>query len=64
LGTLAAFGVNLQFLSALILVPVAGIGHVVGLKAHEYMLKNDSHFRKILGVILIGISVIGLGSLL
>ena len=64
LGTLAAFGVDLQFLSALILVTVAGIGHVAGLKAHEYMLKNDSYFRQILGVILIGISAVGLGSLI
>lgn len=64
LATLAAFGVDLQFLSALILIPVAGFGHVFGLKAHEYMLKNDRLFRRILGAILIGISAVGLGSLI
>ena len=64
LGTLAAFDVDLQFLSAIILVPVSGIGHFFGLQAHEYMLKNDMLFRRILGVILIGISVIGLSSLI
>jgi len=63
LGTLAAFDVALQFPSAIILIPVSGIGHFFGLRAHEYMLKNDMLFRRILGVILIGISVIGLMSL-
>jgi hypothetical protein len=64
LATLAAFDVDLQFLSAIVLIPVAGIGHFFGLQAHEYMLKNDMLFRRILGVILIGISIIGLGSLI
>ena len=63
LGTLAAFDVDLQFLSAAFLIPVAGIGHFFGLRAHEYMLKNDMLFRRIMGVILIGISIIGLVSL-
>lgn len=64
LGTLAAFDVDLQFLSAVILVPVSGIGHFFGLRAHEYMLKNDMLFRRILGFILIAISVVGLASLI
>jgi len=63
LVTLAVFGADLQFLSAIMLLPVAGIGHVVGLKAHEKMLNHDRVFRRILGVILIGISVVGLSSL-
>jgi hypothetical protein len=63
LGTLAAFDVDLQFLSAAFLIPVAGIGHFFGLQAHEYMLKNDMLFRRIMGVILISISIIGLMSL-
>lgn len=60
LGTFAAFDVNLQFASALILVPVVAIGHVIGLKTHEYLLSNDEGFKRILGVVLLLICVLGL----
>jgi len=63
LATLAAFGVDLQVISALLLVPVAGIGHFIGLRAHDYMQRNDQFFKRVLGSILIAISVVGLGSL-
>ncbi len=60
LSTFAAFGVDLQFASALMLVPVVAIGHVLGLRAHEYMLSNDQGFKRVIGVILLLICVLGL----
>ena len=63
LATLAAFGVDLQFVNALIFVPVVAIGHIIGLRAHDYMLEHDAFFKRVLGSILIAISVIGLSSL-
>ena len=63
LVTLAVFGVDLQVVSALLLVPVAGIGHFIGLRAHDYMQQNDRLFKRVLGSILIAISVVGLSSL-
>jgi uncharacterized membrane protein YfcA len=62
--TLAAFAVDLQVLTALLLIPVAGIGHFLGLKAHDYMLQNDKLFKRVLGSVLIIICATGLGSLL
>jgi len=64
LATLAFFGVDLQIVSALMLIPVATIGHVLGLKAHENMLQNDRLFKRVLGSVLIAICIVGLGSLI
>lgn len=61
--TLAAVNVDLHFYSALLLLPVSAIGHVIGLKAHEYILKNDLLFKRIVGGILTIISVLGLLSI-
>lgn len=58
-----AFGVDLQIVSALLLVPVTAIGHFFGLWAHDYMQRNDRLFKRVLGSILIAISAVGLGSL-
>ncbi|MFV2033280.1 MAG: sulfite exporter TauE/SafE family protein, partial [Gammaproteobacteria bacterium] len=58
-----AFGVRLHFGSALLLLPVASIGHIIGLKAHDYVLHNDQQFKRMLGSALILICVIGLTSL-
>lgn len=63
MSTLAAFGVRLHFGSALLLLPVASIGHIIGLKAHDYILHNDQRFKRLLGSALILICVVGLTSL-
>ena len=55
-----ALGVNIQWQTALLLIPVAAIGHVIGLKAHDHIIKNDHLFRRILGVVLVVISTLGL----
>ena len=64
MSTFVAFGIDLHTASALILIPVAGIGHVIGLKAHDYILQNDELFKRIIGAVLIGICVLGFSSLL
>lgn len=63
MGTFAVFEVDLQTLSALLLVPVAAVGHVIGLKAHDYMMQNDQRFKTILGSVLFVICALGFSSL-
>jgi len=60
LSTLSALGINLQWIPALMLLPVAAIGHVIGLRAHEVIMHNERRFRRVIGSGLIIISVIGL----
>ena len=62
--TLYAFGINLQVASAVMLLPIAGIGHFIGLKAHSLILQNDQIFKRVIGGVLIAICSIGLLSLL
>ena len=61
---LAAFvwaGISLNFVAALYLLPFAGIGHFIGLGAHERLLRQDSKkFYRILGSILFCASGVGL----
>lgn len=60
---MAAFiyaGVDLQLTQHLWLLPLAGIGHVLGLKVHGYLVKSDSQiFYRVLGSVLLLISAIG-----
>jgi uncharacterized membrane protein YfcA len=60
MSTFAALGVALQLDSALLLLPVAFIGHVIGLKVHELSLHNDRLFKRMVGGVLMLISVLGL----
>ncbi len=54
-------GVDLQLIHQLWLLPCAFIGHLVGEKAHRYMLKADTAlFFRVLGAVLILVSVVGL----
>ncbi|MEH6447411.1 MAG: hypothetical protein V7765_02020 [Oleispira sp.] len=61
---IAAFvwaGIDLQLIYALMLLPCAGIGHVLGLKVHEQILKAETKmFFRILGSVLLVISGVGL----
>lgn len=61
--TFAVFSVDLQFFSVLILLPAAWIGHLVGLKAHDKILQNDTVFRRVTGVLLMAICIIGFTAL-
>ena len=64
---MAAFvyaGVDLQLIHHLWLLPCAALGHVVGLKFHDYLLRADPRlFYRILGSVLLAISAIGLARL-
>ncbi|HBP41456.1 MAG: TSUP family transporter [Vreelandella alkaliphila] len=54
-------GVDLQLIHQLWLLPCAFIGHLLGEKAHRYMLKADTGlFFRVLGAVLILVSVVGL----
>jgi uncharacterized membrane protein YfcA len=63
MSTFAALGVPLQLDSALWLLPVAAVGHVVGLRVHERILANDQLFKRVIGAVLLLISVLGLWQL-
>ncbi len=56
-----ALDVPLHFTSALLLLPVAGVGHVAGLKAHDFLLQNDVLFKRVIGGFLLLVCLAGLG---
>jgi len=61
---MAAFisaGVDLQLRHQLWLLPAAAVGHVIGLRIHQYLLTTDSsRFMRIIGSVLLLISIVGL----
>lgn len=61
---MAAFvyaGVDLQLVHHLWLLPCAGIGHVMGLRFHDYLMRADPKlFYRVLGCVLLFASGIGL----
>lgn len=65
---LAAFvwaGVDLQLIHHLWLLPCAAIGHVIGLKVHDRMLRAETPvFFQVLGTVLLIVSSIGMVSVL
>ena len=60
MSTFKALGIDIHLLTAIYLLPVAAIGHVIGLKTHELILKNDMEFKRVIGAALIVISLLGL----
>ncbi|MBC8210294.1 MAG: TSUP family transporter [Gammaproteobacteria bacterium] len=64
MSTFVAFGVDLHTGSALLLVPAAAVGHIIGLKTHDYMMHNDALFKRVIGAVLMIICLIGFSSLL
>jgi len=56
-------GIELNLMVALLLLPIGGIGHYIGLKAHDFILQNDEIFKRIVGAVLIVISGLGLYSI-
>ena len=61
--TFVVLSVELHFIEALCLIPVAAIGHVFGLRAHESIIRNDQLFKQWVGVGLVIISLLGLFNL-
>ncbi len=64
LATLAAVGVEMHWQFSVMLLPVAAIGHLIGLKLHDAILKNDRLFKQVTGGTLAVISGFGLWSVL
>lgn len=60
MSTFVALGVTLHWQSSLLLLPAAAIGHVIGLKFHDMILRNDRLFKQIIGGVMAAISVAGL----
>lgn len=60
MSTFIALGVTLHVKAALALLPVAAIGHMLGLKAHEAIMRNDATFKRWVGGGLVIISALGL----
>jgi uncharacterized membrane protein YfcA len=58
--TFAVLGVELNFLTAVVLLPVAAVGHIAGLKTHDMILQNDVIFKRIIGAMLIVVSGLAL----
>lgn len=61
--TFAALGVELNALTSLILLPVAAIGHIIGLKTHDMILRNDVMFKRVIGGMLMLVSGLALYNL-
>ncbi|HEB81705.1 MAG TPA: sulfite exporter TauE/SafE family protein [Gammaproteobacteria bacterium] len=60
MSTFAVLSVDLNPLTAVVLLPVAAIGHFIGLRLHEYILHNDIMFKRVIGGMLVVVSGIGL----
>jgi len=58
--TFVALSVDLHFLDALTLLPIAAVGHLLGLKAHNAIMCNDLLFKRWIGGGLVIVSVLGL----
>lgn len=58
-------GVPLHVDLALLLLPLAAIGHIIGLKVHDHLLKTgEQHFRRVIGLGLLLVSLLGIVQLL
>ena len=60
MSTFVMLGIELHLLTALALLPIAAIGHFIGLKFHDEILKNDQLFKQVIGGVLVLISGLGL----
>ncbi|MDT8283392.1 MAG: TSUP family transporter, partial [Gammaproteobacteria bacterium] len=57
--TFAVLGVELNVLTSLALIPVAAVGHFIGLKTHDVILQNDILFKRVIGGMLVVVSGLG-----
>ena len=62
--TFVVLSVDLHFIQALMLLPIAAIGHVMRLKAHQAITRNELLFKRWVGGGLVIVSALGLWSLL
>jgi len=61
MSAFVVYDVELQWQFSLALLPLVAIGHFIGLRTHDYLVKTDSTtFHRFLGAALIIVSVAGL----
>ncbi len=63
MSTFAAFGVDLNVITAIVLLPIAAVGHFIGLKTHDAILRNDVLFKRVVGMMLVVVSGLALWDL-
>ncbi|MDC1046854.1 sulfite exporter TauE/SafE family protein [Candidatus Pseudothioglobus singularis] len=64
MGAFLMVNVYINWKFSLMLIPVAGLGHYVGLKVHDRIIENDTQFKKWMGSVLIIICIAGLSKAL
>ncbi len=61
MSALTMLQVDLQWQLSLLLLPAAGFGHLLGLRAHQKLISGDDvQFRRYLGIGLAAVSIVGL----
>jgi uncharacterized membrane protein YfcA len=60
MSTFAVLDVKLNILTSLTLIPIAAVGHYIGLRTHNFILQNDVLFKRIIGGVLVLVSSLGL----
>ena len=63
LTTFAVLGVDLNVFTSIALLPVAAVGHFIGLKTHDVILRNDILFKRVIGGMLVVVSGLALWGL-
>jgi uncharacterized membrane protein YfcA len=61
--TLYLLDVDLNAWVALALLPMGAIGHVIGLRTHDFLIRRDVLCKRLIGIFLIVVSLLGLGQL-
>ena len=64
MGAFLTVDVYINWKFSLMLIPVAGLGHFVGLKVHDRIIDNDIQFKRWLGSVLIVICIAGLSKVI
>jgi len=59
MSTFVAFGVMIDWQLSLSLIPIAAIGHVIGLRLHQRIIENDDLFKRWVGGALLLVSLFG-----
>ena len=60
MSTFVALEIELHLFTALMLLPIAAIGHFIGLTFHDEILKHDQLFKQVIGGVLAFISGLGM----
>ena len=61
--TLYLLDVDLNTLAAVLLLPAGAVGHVIGLRTHDLLVTRDALSKRLIGILLIVVSLIGLWQL-